>query len=181
MLTKSKNRSEGFTIVETLIVLAIAGLIILIVLLAVPALQRSSQNSNIKSDAEAVASAINDFESNNQGVQPLAADITQTAGVVSIGAGGNTEPATAKIQQATTVSAETAIATGPAYAIPAVPNTSVGLNNILLDIGEECPVAAGDKGGATGLVADASAVAVFYPINDGSATATSNGVGCLQS
>ena len=42
MHTKLKKINEGFTIVETLIVLAIAALIITIVLIAVPALQRSA-------------------------------------------------------------------------------------------------------------------------------------------
>jgi prepilin-type N-terminal cleavage/methylation domain-containing protein len=180
MLTKLKNKNEGFTIVETLIVLAIAGLIILIVLLAVPALQRSSQNSNIKSDAEAVSSAINDFESNNQGVQPVKADITGVAGSgkVSIGAGGSTVASTAKIQPATTVTPETATATSPKYVAGAATGNEVGVGYILLDIGYECPSVAGSAGGQA-LTSDPSAVAVFYPINDGSGA--TGGVGCLQS
>ncbi|MDQ3065292.1 MAG: prepilin-type N-terminal cleavage/methylation domain-containing protein, partial [bacterium] len=41
MLSRIKNNNKGFTIIEVLIVLAIAGLIMLIVFLAVPALQRN--------------------------------------------------------------------------------------------------------------------------------------------
>ncbi len=62
--------SDGFTIIEVMIVLAIAALILLIVFLAVPALQRSQRNTSRKSDAGRVSSAINDFVSNNNGQLP---------------------------------------------------------------------------------------------------------------
>ncbi|MEI6480793.1 MAG: type II secretion system protein [Candidatus Saccharibacteria bacterium] len=59
MLNKIKNRKqEGFTIIEVLIVLAIAGLIMLIVFLAVPALQRNSRNTQRQADASKVTAAI---------------------------------------------------------------------------------------------------------------------------
>jgi prepilin-type N-terminal cleavage/methylation domain-containing protein len=58
----SKN-TKGFTIIEVMIVLAIAGLIILIVLLAVPALQRNSRNTARKNDAQAMVSAILEYNS----------------------------------------------------------------------------------------------------------------------
>jgi prepilin-type N-terminal cleavage/methylation domain-containing protein len=60
MLKKLKNNNEGFTIIEVMIVLAIAGLILLIVFLAVPALQRASRNTSRKSDAGHLSSAVND-------------------------------------------------------------------------------------------------------------------------
>ena len=59
MLKKlQKTNSEGFTIIEVMIVLAIAALILLIVLLAVPALQRGSRNTQRKNDVSALAGAI---------------------------------------------------------------------------------------------------------------------------
>lgn len=67
-----KSKSDGFTIIEVMIVLAIAGLIMLIVFLAVPALQRTARNTQRKSDAAAVASAIANFTSNNGGALPTA-------------------------------------------------------------------------------------------------------------
>lgn len=71
MLSKLKKPNrEGFTIIEVMIVLAIAGLILLIVFLAVPALQRSSRNTSRKSDAGRISAAVNDFVSNNQGALP---------------------------------------------------------------------------------------------------------------
>ncbi len=69
MKTKLKYR-QGFTIIEVMIVLAIAGLIMLIVFLAVPALQRSSRNTTRKSDAGNFSSALNTWISNNNGTLP---------------------------------------------------------------------------------------------------------------
>ena len=58
MLQKYKDKKDqGFTIIEVLIVLAIAGLIILIVFLAVPALQRNSRNTQRKEGMSLVVSA----------------------------------------------------------------------------------------------------------------------------
>jgi len=66
-----KNKQQkGFTIIETMIVLAIAGLIMLIVFLAVPALQRSARNTQRKNDAGNILSAINTWVSNNEGQLP---------------------------------------------------------------------------------------------------------------
>lgn len=71
MLSKlKKNNHEGFTIIEVLIVLAIAGLILLIVFLAVPALQRNATNTNIKNDASSIAAAVSEYENNNSGALP---------------------------------------------------------------------------------------------------------------
>ena len=65
----SKSNS-GFTIIEVLIVLAIAGLIMLVVLLAVPGLQRSQANTAAKTDATHIAAGITDYTANNSGTMP---------------------------------------------------------------------------------------------------------------
>jgi prepilin-type N-terminal cleavage/methylation domain-containing protein len=71
MLNKIKNRKqEGFTIIEVLIVLAIAGLIMLIVFLAVPALQRNSRNTQRQADASKIAAALGQCMSNKNGQVP---------------------------------------------------------------------------------------------------------------
>ena len=72
MLQKLQKRRDegGFTIIEVLIVLAIAGLIMLIVFLAVPALQRSQRNTSRKNDASRIADATTEFVSNNDGTVP---------------------------------------------------------------------------------------------------------------
>ena len=70
MLRNLKKRTEGFTIIEVLIVLAIAGLILLIVFLAVPALQRNSRNSGRKSDISRIGGAVIEYMNNNNGNKP---------------------------------------------------------------------------------------------------------------
>lgn len=64
---QKKLNKKGFTIIEVLIVLAIAALILLVVFLAIPALQRSQRNSARVSDASLLAAAINDCLTNNNG------------------------------------------------------------------------------------------------------------------
>jgi len=70
------RKVEGFTIIEVLIVLAIAGLIMLIVFLAVPALQRNSRNNSRRNDASRVLAAANEWKTNNNNKTPVAADAT---------------------------------------------------------------------------------------------------------
>lgn len=103
-MSNIKNRKEsGFTIIEVLIVLAIAGLIMLIVFLAVPALQRNSRNTTIKNDASNIAGAISEFVSNNNGTMPAATgSIAQSGATVTIGE-TNTAKASAKVNGGTTV------------------------------------------------------------------------------
>lgn len=78
MLNKIKNRKEeGFTIIEVLIVLAIAGLILLIVFLAVPALNRNNQNTQQRDRAAKVLGAIQETATNANGALPApSADAT---------------------------------------------------------------------------------------------------------
>ncbi len=73
MTTNNKNRYGGFTIIEVLIVLAIAALILLVVFLAVPALQRSQRNSARKNDAARVAASVVEYTSNNGNALPTTA------------------------------------------------------------------------------------------------------------
>ena len=65
-----QKREQGFTIIEVLIVLAIAALIFLIVFLAVPALNRNSRNNAVKHDAANILTAVQTYESNNNGTLP---------------------------------------------------------------------------------------------------------------
>lgn len=109
MLTKLKQqRSEGFTIIEVMIVLAIAGLIILIVLLAVPALNRSSRNTSIKNDASAITAAISDFRSNNDGQMPDTVAVTGSDFKLTSTAVPSTTEASGKVSAGTVVTTGTA-------------------------------------------------------------------------
>lgn len=71
MFRKLKQRKslpagrQGFTIIEVIIVLAIAGMILAIVFLAVPSLQRSQRNNARKQEASRVSSAVLEFGSNS--------------------------------------------------------------------------------------------------------------------
>jgi prepilin-type N-terminal cleavage/methylation domain-containing protein len=64
------GKQRGFTIIETLIVLAIAGLILLIVFEAVPALERSGRNNQRRQDVQAILAAVSHYELNNSGNLP---------------------------------------------------------------------------------------------------------------
>jgi len=63
----NKQNNQGFTIIEVLIVLAIAGLIMLVVFLAVPALQRNSRNTQRKSDSAHLAGLYSEWKANRGG------------------------------------------------------------------------------------------------------------------
>ncbi len=63
-----QRKESGFTIIEVLIVLAIAGLIMLIVFLAVPSLQRNSRNNARNQEASRVSAAITECLANRNGV-----------------------------------------------------------------------------------------------------------------
>ncbi len=66
----TKNNKKGFTIIEVVLVLAIAGLIFLMVFIALPALQRSQRNTRRRQDMARILSAVNDYQSNNNGKSP---------------------------------------------------------------------------------------------------------------
>lgn len=85
------KRSRGFTIIEVMIVLAIAGLIMLIVFLAVPALQRSSRNTQRKADASNALAAVSEYTNNNGGSLPGVGALSFTAPNLTIGAAGTAQ------------------------------------------------------------------------------------------
>ena len=67
----SKESKKGFTIIEVVLVLAIAGLIFLMVFIALPALQRGQRNTQREDDLARVLTAVNDFQTNNNGKTPF--------------------------------------------------------------------------------------------------------------
>lgn len=119
MFSKLRKSNKGFTIIEVMIVLAIAGLIILIVLLAVPALQRNSRNTALKSDVGAVAGGVSTFVSNNDGAIPTNISGAVNSGKATVTDGTNNEDI--KIQGGTSVTDHLAAAVPVAPAIAAVP------------------------------------------------------------
>ncbi len=65
-----KKNERGFTIIEVVLVLAIAGLIFLIVFLALPQLQKSRRDTQRKKDAARILGALETYAGNNNGQYP---------------------------------------------------------------------------------------------------------------
>lgn len=70
-MTKNNLKSkEGFTIIEVVLVLAIAGLIFLMVFIAFPGLQRSQRDTQRRNDLANLATRIIDYQTNNRNQVP---------------------------------------------------------------------------------------------------------------
>lgn len=63
---------KGFTIIEVVLVLAIAGLIFLMVFIALPALQSGQRDTSRKQDVGSIATAVNSYIANNRNKLPAA-------------------------------------------------------------------------------------------------------------
>jgi len=156
MLKKLKNNEKGFTIIEVMIVLAIAALILLIVLLAVPALKRNSDNTTMKNDVSTVAGGISEYESNNGGALP--GSVTGSNGTATIACSGvGCTGTTSTIS----ISGSTKVVAGAANtAPPATGGTySPGANTITVYLGYDCAT----SGGAGS--SDARAISLEYPLS----------------
>jgi len=149
---KSKNNG-GFTIIEVLIVLAIAGLILLIVFLAVPALQRNSRNTTAKNDAQNVLGGVSEFQGTNNGKLP-----STVSGTGDITYSGTSLTSTKiGIQGTTSVKTITGDATYDAAASATTGNT-VNTGIIGVYPGRIC------ASGATTTTANSRSTAIFYTI-----------------
>ena len=71
-LTNSSDR--GFTIIEVVLVLAIAGLIFLMVFIALPALQRGQRDAQRKEDLSRISVQMTNYLSSTRGAVPNSAD-----------------------------------------------------------------------------------------------------------
>lgn len=77
------TRNKGFTIIEVVLVLAIAGLIFLMVFIALPTLQRNQRDTQRRDDVARMKAQISQYQANNKGVVPsntTAAGCTSAAG-----------------------------------------------------------------------------------------------------
>ena len=74
MNRQQKQNEKGFTIIEVVLVLAIAALIFLMVFIALPALQESQRDSQRPQDLSRAQTALNQFQSNNRNQVPDAGD-----------------------------------------------------------------------------------------------------------
>ena len=66
MAQENINNKKGFTIIEVVLVLAIAGLIFLMVFVALPALQRSQRDTARRNDMSRVDTSLIQYQTNNQ-------------------------------------------------------------------------------------------------------------------
>ena len=66
--------TPAFTIIEVVLVLAIAGLIFLMVFIALPALQRNQRDTQRKNDMSRLKTTIDSYKSNNRGNLPWGTD-----------------------------------------------------------------------------------------------------------
>jgi prepilin-type N-terminal cleavage/methylation domain-containing protein len=201
MLQKLKIRQQdkkGFTIIEVMIVLAIAGLIMLIVFLAVPALQRTARNTQRKNDASAVAAAVANYIDDNGGTLPTGvgwdgvnkdmlvvgtlgstytspnwSQNTETAklGFYTVGSTGATLYAIGGPSGQNIFIQNVVAITTPTLVAPSTAPTGATINNLsmVIDTGETCNDA-NNMGGAV----SARTAAIFY------VTETSSGDGSLQ-
>ncbi len=64
------KKEKGFTLIEIVLVLAIAGLLLVIVFLAVSGAQKSRRDTQRKNDLSRVAAQLESFASNNNGCYP---------------------------------------------------------------------------------------------------------------
>ena len=69
-MNKSNEQTEGFTILEVVLVLAIAGMIFLMVFIALPQMRRSQRDAERRDDMMMFVEAVKKFQSNNRGVLP---------------------------------------------------------------------------------------------------------------
>ena len=69
VLRKDKTQ-KGFTIIEVVLVLAIAGLIFLMVFIALPALQRNQRDTQRKNDMGRLQTALVNYTNSNRGSLP---------------------------------------------------------------------------------------------------------------
>ncbi len=72
MTKRNINSKKGFTIIEVVLVLAIAGLIFLMVFVALPALQRSQRDTQRRDDMARFSSQLSQYQANNNGKVPTA-------------------------------------------------------------------------------------------------------------
>ncbi len=66
MAKENINNKKGFTIIEVVLVLAIAGLIFLMVFVALPALQRSQRDTARRNDIARVDTSLTQYQTNHQ-------------------------------------------------------------------------------------------------------------------
>ncbi len=77
-MLKTNQTKKGFTIIEVVLVLAIAGLIFLMVFIALPALQRNQRDTQRRQDYGDLSSAITQYSASNGRLPKANADLDES-------------------------------------------------------------------------------------------------------
>ena len=89
----NQSEREGFTIIEVVLVLAIAGLIFLMVFVALPALQRSQRDTQRRNDMSRVDTSLVQYQTNNStksnNLPPAGSWVPKNSGYGDTGCGTN--------------------------------------------------------------------------------------------
>lgn len=165
MKNKFQQRKEsGFTIIEVLIVLAIAGLIMVVVFLAVPALQRSGRNNALNTDANNIFTGVSNFSSNNNGTLPGVVAFSGTTVTIS--------PPAATTGNNETVTVDGAVGTVTLNGTAITSAATVGTLQVITGTTAKCN---STRSGLSG-TASARSVALLYVAESG----TGNILKCLD-
>lgn len=70
-MKKTTDAKKGFTILEVVLVLALAGLIFLMVFITFPRLQRSQRDAERKDDMMLLVEKLKEYQTNNRGTLPI--------------------------------------------------------------------------------------------------------------
>jgi len=165
-----KLNNKGFTIVETLIVLAIAATIIVVVLLAVPGLQRSSRNTTARTAANNIVAGWNEQTADLNGAAPSAPS-GGSAGTISINSVSYklASGITPTVFTATTGTYAMGFSASATTGTLAATGMTLSPNNVVVISSATCSTGSVTFGTST-------QIAVLYPIENGG-TGT---VGCIQ-
>ncbi len=82
-MKQQRTTQQGFTIIEVMLVLAMAALIFLMIFVALPQLQRGQRDTARKSDVDQIAAAVTQYTSNNRGKFPTATSLKDYVGDLS--------------------------------------------------------------------------------------------------
>lgn len=127
------GNKKGFTIIEVVLVLAIAGLIFLMVFIALPALQRNQRDAARKQESGKIASAITSYQSNNSGKFPTNNNTGMTNFAKYVD--GTASGTTITLNTGTTITLQASAATGTTPVN--IPNTATN-DNIVVITGAKC-------------------------------------------
>jgi prepilin-type N-terminal cleavage/methylation domain-containing protein len=153
MSNKLDKKGKGFTIIEVMIVLAIAGLIMLVVFLAVPNLQRSSRNNGRKADVGRIGTAATNFVANSNGTLPSATVAGDGAKIITDAGTLSQYPSFAEASPLGTAAANKLSIVAGAASVGAI-----SVDGMQLVTGAKC----GASGAATSTGASARSMALQY-------------------